>query len=80
MGKIFTREDCLQIDIEAYNRAVELSWRKDIVAKNLSGRLSDCKYCGRKYVVCCICDEAVKRWDALIVEAQEISNMIDELI
>ena len=59
MGKIFTREECLQIDIEAYNRAVELSWRKDIVAKNLSGRLSDCKYCGRKYVVCCICDEAV---------------------
>jgi hypothetical protein len=56
MSRILTKEECLQLDIETYNKAMEIQWKTDKVKKNLSGDLSNCEHCGRKYVICCICD------------------------
>ena len=74
MSRILTKEECLQIDIETYNKAMELQWEIDKVKKNLSGNLHICQYCGRKYVICCICDEAEERWINIIAEVQRISE------
>lgn len=53
---------------------MELQWKTDKVNKKLSGDLSNCEHCGRKYVVCCICDEAKKRWADVIAEVQSVSE------
>lgn len=74
MSRILTNEECLQLDIETYNEAMELQWKVDKVKKNLSGDLSKCGYCGRKYIICCICEEAEKRWDNMIEEVKSISE------
>jgi len=74
MSRILTKEECLQLDIETYNKAMELQWKEDKVKKNLSGDLSICKHCGRKYVICCICDEAEKRWLDVIAEVKAVSE------
>lgn len=74
MSRILTKEECLQLDIETYNKAMELQWKTDKVKKNLSGDLSNCEHCGRKYVICCICDEAEKRWTDMITEVQSVSE------
>jgi hypothetical protein len=74
MSRILTKEECLQLDIETYNKAMELQWKTDKVKKNLSGDLSNCEHCGRKYVICCICDEAEKRWSDMIAEVQLVSE------
>lgn len=41
MSRILTKEECLQLDIEIYNKAIELQWKTDKVKKNLSGDLSN---------------------------------------
>ena len=74
MSRILTRDECLELDIETYNTAMELQWKTDRVKKNLSGNLSVCKHCGRKHVICCICDEAEKRWGEMIAEVQAVSE------
>ena len=74
MSRNLTREECLQLDIETYNKAMEIQWQKDKVKKNLSGDLSNCEHCGRKHVICCICDEAEKRWGEMIAEVQAVSE------
>ena len=74
MSRILTKEECLQLDIETYNKVMGLQWKTDKVKKNLSGDLSNCEHCGRKYVICCICDEAEKRWTDMITEVQAISE------
>ena len=74
MNRILTKVECLRLDIETYNKAMELQWENDKVKKNLSGDLSDCEHCGRKYVICCICDEAEKRWSDMIAEVQAVSE------
>lgn len=74
MSGILTKEECLQLDIETYNKAMELQWVEDKVKKNLSGDLSICKHCGRKHVICCICDEAEKRWNNMIAEVKAVSE------
>lgn len=74
MNRILTKKECLQLDIETYNKAMELQWKTDKVKKNLFGDLSICKHCGRKHVICCICDEAEKRWADMITEVQAISE------
>jgi len=74
MSRILTNEECLQLDIETYNKAMKLQWKEDKVKKNLSGVLSNCEHCGRKYVICCICDEAEKRWTDMIAEVQAVSE------
>lgn len=74
MSRNLTREECLQLDIETYNKAIQLQWEKDKVKNNLSGDLSNCVHCGRKYVICCICDKAKKRWDETIAEVQAVSE------
>lgn len=74
MSRILTRDECLQLDIETYNKAAEFQWEEHKVKKNLSGVLSICKHCGRKHVICCICDEAVKRWDDMIKEVKAVSE------
>jgi hypothetical protein len=80
MSRILSKEECLQLDIGLYNTAMELQWKEDKVKKNLSGNLINCEHCGRKYVICCICDEAAKRWDDMITEVQAVSerNRSDE--
>ena len=74
MSRILTEEECLQLDVETYNKAMELQWKTDKVKKNLSGDLSNCEHCGRKYVICCICDKAKKRWVDMIAEVQSVSE------
>ena len=71
-GKELTREECLQLDIEVYNRMAEMSWERIKVERNLSGDLSACEHCGRKYSICCICDEARKVWDEMMAEIHEV--------
>jgi len=53
---------------------MESQWRADKVKKDLSGDLSNCEHCGRKYVICCICDEAEKRLADMIAEVQSVSE------
>jgi hypothetical protein len=51
MDRELFKKECLKLDIETYNKAKELQWEKDKIKKNLYGDLSNCKYCGRKYIV-----------------------------
>lgn len=74
MSRILTRLECLQLDIETYNKVIEIEWIKDKIKKNLSGDLSICEYCGRKNVITCICDEGVERWNRTLAEVQAISE------
>jgi len=73
--RILTREECLSLDVETYNAAMQLEWKRGKAGKNLSGELSTCKHCGRKYAICCICDEAEHRWEEMIKEVREVSEM-----
>ncbi len=73
MSKV-NREKCLQLDISLYNKAMKFQWKKDKIKKNLSGDLSTCTSCGRKYVICCICDEAKNKWDSMLVEIQSVAE------
>lgn len=72
MSRELTKEECLQLNIETYNKAIELQWKTDKREKNLSGNLLDCKYCGRKYTICCICDEAEERWNNIMSEIETV--------
>ena len=74
MSRNLTKEECLQLDIASYNIAIDNQWVIDKVKKNLSGDLSNCKHCGRKYIICCICDEAEKRWNDMITEVREVGE------
>ena len=80
MSKILTREECLQLEIETYNKVMDLQWEEDKIKKNLSGDLSICKYCGRKHVITCICDKGVKKWNRVLAEVKSVSerNRISE--
>lgn len=73
-NRVLSREECLALDIPTYNMAMEIEWKKDKVQKNLSGDLYICKHCGRKHVICCICDEAEKRWKNTIEEVRAVSE------
>jgi len=66
MSKVLTRKELLEMDIDEYNAAMELQWGRDKVTKKLTGNLQICKHCGRKYVICCICDAAEKRWKEMM--------------
>ena len=74
MSRVLTNEECLKLDIETYNKAMELEWITHKVEKNLSGDLSVCEHCNRKFVICCICDEAENRWDNTIAEVKAVSE------
>ena len=74
MSKTLTREESLLLDIPLYNKVMEVQWKIDKIKKNLSGDLHECKYCSRKYVISCICDEAQKAWNDIIDELKEVSN------
>ncbi len=41
---------------------------------NLSGDLSICEHCGRKHVICCICDKAEERWQHTLQEVKDVAN------
>lgn len=72
--RILTREECLALNIDLYNKAMEIQWKEDKVKKNLSGDLGVCEFCGRKYVISCICDEGQKLWNRTIQEVKMVSN------
>lgn len=74
MSTTLIREKCLSLDIDIYNLAMEAQWKKDKVKKGLSGDLHICKYCGRKRIICCICEPSLKDWDSFIKEIQEVSE------
>jgi len=71
---ILTREECLKLDIQVYNKAMDLEWSTHKTKMNLSGELSICEHCSRKYVVCCICDKAEARFANLILEVRAVSE------
>jgi len=72
--KVLTKNECLELDIETFNKAIEIQWKKDKVDKNLTGDLLICEFCGRKYAICCICEEAEKSWNNVISEIESVSN------
>lgn len=74
MSKTLTREECLSLDLRTYNQAITMQWELDKVEKNLSGELSTCKHCQRKYVVSCICDKGQEDWNNVIEEVKNVSN------
>jgi hypothetical protein len=74
MSRILTRGECLKLVIPLYNKAMDKQWVIDKVKKNLSGELSVCKHCQRKYVICCICDTAEERWNNMIEEVKAVSE------
>ena len=74
MSRILTRGECLKLDIPLYNKAMDKQWAIDKIKKNLSGELSFCKHCQRKYVICCICDTAEERWSNMIEEVKAVSE------
>lgn len=74
MSRTLEKEELLALNINLYNQAMEMQWSKDKIIKNLSGNLSDCNYCNRKYVICCICDEAEIKWNDMLEEVKRISN------
>jgi hypothetical protein len=74
MSNILKRDQLLNLNIDLYNQAMEMQWANDKITKNLSGDLSNCKYCNRKYVVCCICDEAEDKFKDMLNEIRNISQ------
>ena len=68
--RILSREELLILDIDTYNKALTLSANKE----GHTGDLPTCKYCKRLYSICCICDEAEKRWENMITEVREVSE------
>lgn len=50
MGRILTKEESLDLDIEIYNKAMELQWKTHKIEKNLSGDLSNCEHCNMLYM------------------------------
>lgn len=74
MDKRLTRQECLILDIKTYNSLIEQQWEKDKISKNLSGELKICKHCGRKCVICCICDESIKEWNKIVEEIREMTK------
>ena len=74
MSTTLTKEESLMLDINFYNLAMEAQWRLDKANKRLSGDLHVCKYCSRKYIICCICEPSLKDWESFIKEIQEVSE------
>ena len=73
-SRILSREELLVLDIDTYNIALTLNAKQ----AGYTGELSTCKYCERLYSICCICDEAEKRWKNMIDEVREVSEMRNE--
>lgn len=65
--KILTREECLNLDMES-------EWKTHKITNNLYGDLSICRHCKRKYVICCICDDGIKRWGRTIEEVRAVQD------
>jgi len=68
------REEQLEVEIPVYNLTMQRLWPDHKKKCNLSGDLSTCEYCGRHYVICCICDKAKERWDDTIAEIQSLQD------
>ncbi len=73
-NRILSREECLALDIETYNKAMDISWPEHKKEMNLSGDLSICEHCGRKHVICCICDKAEEGWQHTLQEVKDVAN------
>lgn len=71
-------DSVLNLDIEIYNKAMDLEWKKAKKEKNLSGDLKICSVCGRKYVIHCICPEAEKQWERSLEEVRLVSERNQE--
>ncbi len=69
-----SREEALALDITVYNKAIEFQWPQHKLENNLSGDLRTCEHCSRKFVICCICDAAEKRWQDMLTEIREVNE------
>lgn len=69
-----TKEQCLALDINVYNMAIEKQWQIDKVKKNLSGDLKICENCGRKYSFFCICPASEEKWENVLNEVREVTK------
>ena len=52
--------------------------RFDFALKGKAFNFSKCEHCGRHYSICCICDEAEKRWKSMLEEVREVSQCREE--
>ena len=68
--KLVSRQELLELDITTYNLAFELQYKKDRRTMNIS----TCKYCDRKYLISCICDEARDAWNATLAEVRAVAE------
>jgi hypothetical protein len=72
--KYLTEQEALALDVPLYNKAIEMQWPAHKAKFNLSGDLSTCEHCSRKYVICCICDTAKKRWEEMLTNIREVNE------
>jgi hypothetical protein len=68
-------KDELSIDIETYNKIMDNQWPNFKKKMNLSGELHICIHCGRKYIICCICEKAITEWERMLKEIRDINEL-----
>jgi len=74
MSKNLSKQECLDLDVEVYNMAMDIQYPAHKAKMNLNGEMNCCEHCERKYIICCICDTATQRWDSMIDEVQKVSE------
>jgi len=74
MNNISIKKELLQLSIETYNNFIEIEWQKIKFKKKLYGNLNICEYCGRKYIISCICNDGIKKWNRILSEVKTISE------
>lgn len=64
--RYLSREECLALDIDIYNKAV---------SKSMPGKeLDTCEHCGRLYHMCCICETAQAAWQRIVDEVKGVEE------
>jgi len=64
------RQELLDLDITTYNLAIELQCKKD----GINVKFSICEHCGRKHIICCICDRARDAWKSMLDEIKLVND------
>ncbi len=66
MGRTLTREECLELPVERYNQLLR--------EQHPDKTFHTCEHCGRLHTMCCICDEAQRRWQNMIDEVKAVGE------
>jgi hypothetical protein len=66
MGRTLTREECLALPVERYNHLMR--------TQHPDKEFRTCEHCGRLHTMCCICDEAQRRWQDMVDEVRAVGE------